>query len=395
MILKADYIFIRKDKHMPNVEDVNWRLLKTCYGIATEIPKWLKQLASSDLVIRQKAFEQLTDQIYHQGTVYEATPYVVPFLIDLLSNPLVQDKENILDLLWIVELAQPPMAEQEVALSILYVESAKEEIRKGLPVYLSLLDNESPKVKTETARLLSELRQDARSILPRLLAHIQMESDEDTAATLIWAMGKLLEDNSDISSHEKSQIVVFLSKLATSAESILVRFAASVSLLKAVGNDASQEVVEFVIDVASQPEADLELPWLDVVLWTACDALAELHGEKRISAFEKLLTKCDSVQNVHDVVITLLNRVFRGKHAKRQDLGIGYNRTRAGTEEWNYTTNYKVNPVQKLTQEQEAVVRIILESEKFWEIRNNLFDAYGLPASRDELQQFLIDISAK
>lgn len=81
-----------------DLDKVPWGELEHAYGAAEDVPDILRQLLSSDPKIRADAIEQLYGNIFHQGTRYPATPFVVPFLIELCSDPTVPDRFQILSL---------------------------------------------------------------------------------------------------------------------------------------------------------------------------------------------------------------------------------------------------------------------------------------------------------
>ncbi len=61
-------------------------------------PIYLREMASWKPKTRRKAFLELRYAITYDGYSYEVTPYVVPFLLELLDATLVQDKHEILQL---------------------------------------------------------------------------------------------------------------------------------------------------------------------------------------------------------------------------------------------------------------------------------------------------------
>jgi hypothetical protein len=59
---------------------VPWHKLKHAYGTADDVPGLIRALASSSTETRKEAYLEFHGNIWHQGTMYEATPYAVPFL---------------------------------------------------------------------------------------------------------------------------------------------------------------------------------------------------------------------------------------------------------------------------------------------------------------------------
>jgi hypothetical protein len=327
-------------------------------------------------------------------------------LTALLAEESIRDKANLLDLLWLLASARPEIGderkwpestlrtpggdlEREARLSRSYVRRTRQALRRDIPAYLDFLDDGDPQVVLAAARLLSVFSRDAQRILPGLLAKSRTEIDEDAKATLVWAAGRLLAENREIPAARRKRSVDALGEMMAPGEGRLVRFAAAAAQLRAVGNRAAGEAVDYLIESVSRHDEYPPLPWGAVPLWDACDALCELSGAKRLSAFEGALASAVDPGSAHDIAITFLNRVFVGKGVSRRDLGIGFGHASDGSRERTYTPNFEVRPLQELSREQRSALQIVVASDRFWEIRNNLLAAYGLPNSREEARALI------
>lgn len=65
------------------LEGIKWDSVQGCYGPASDVPRCLQEATSDDDYVCRHAIFDLWNIIWHQGTIYEATPLVVPFLIEL------------------------------------------------------------------------------------------------------------------------------------------------------------------------------------------------------------------------------------------------------------------------------------------------------------------------
>lgn len=81
---------------LEKLAEINWSEYRHAYGPADDVPDLLRALASPEASVREGAWWDLYGTIYHQGSVYSATVQAVPFLIELLSYPEVEDKHQIL-----------------------------------------------------------------------------------------------------------------------------------------------------------------------------------------------------------------------------------------------------------------------------------------------------------
>ena len=80
---------------------IPWKRLTHAYGSAEDVPGLLHalQTASPELRGEDSPLWELFGNIWHQGTVYAATAYAVPFLIELAADPSTPDRVGILNLL--------------------------------------------------------------------------------------------------------------------------------------------------------------------------------------------------------------------------------------------------------------------------------------------------------
>ena len=61
------------------LDDIDWHQLEHAYGPADDVPGWLRSLASQEN--ESNALTHLSLSLCHQGTVYSASAFAVPYLI--------------------------------------------------------------------------------------------------------------------------------------------------------------------------------------------------------------------------------------------------------------------------------------------------------------------------
>lgn len=89
------------------IDDIDWANLKDAYGPAHKVPALMRALVSGNSDHQNYAAQDLFKTIWHQGTVYTATPAVIPFLYDLLEENGPYDKGVIVHLLVTIADGQP------------------------------------------------------------------------------------------------------------------------------------------------------------------------------------------------------------------------------------------------------------------------------------------------
>jgi len=86
---------------LEELSTIDWSQLNHAYGPATDVPDQLRALAFGTPKTRKRALSDLHGNIWHQHTIYEATHYAVPFLLELVQNQ-VPDYIEILGLLALI-----------------------------------------------------------------------------------------------------------------------------------------------------------------------------------------------------------------------------------------------------------------------------------------------------
>lgn len=71
---------------MRDFDDIDWSSLSHAYGDASDVPHRLRALVGDNWEERDDAYFRLISSIWHQGDIYEATPQIVPFLLDLMAD---------------------------------------------------------------------------------------------------------------------------------------------------------------------------------------------------------------------------------------------------------------------------------------------------------------------
>ncbi len=80
------------------LNNIEWNKLSHAYGDASDVPELIEGLLSSDKKVFEEAIYELFGNIWHQGTVYEATPKAIPCTVKT-TNPFtgkaVEPPENL------------------------------------------------------------------------------------------------------------------------------------------------------------------------------------------------------------------------------------------------------------------------------------------------------------
>ena len=193
---------------LEGLDDIDWHGLSHAYGPADDVPGTLRMLAEGK-TSADDASGVFHGNIWHQGTVYEATAYAVPFLIELLQARTVKDPEW---LLWLLSdlatgssyravhgnrpvkgvlLEAPDDFEQMKQREVGWVQQAHDAARAGIPTYLPMLEAKRPEVRTTAAKLLSVFSESAHETMPKVQQALTKEKSRDTYASLLLCLAVL------------------------------------------------------------------------------------------------------------------------------------------------------------------------------------------------------------
>lgn len=280
-----------------------WYDLKHAYGSAEEVPMWLRQLTSRDERIRQQAINNLGGSICHQGWICPATAYVVPYLIELLQEPSILEKEKILELLADIASASPELHAERWRKNVrvsqwnvpehIPFKHAQEEVRRGLSTYLSLLDAPHVEVRMQAANVLKYVAQFTPSLWEHLVTRLGQETERKAHANLVLLLGAL--------SSAEAETHIFFTELRQTDDDLIV-FCAALALVRLAKDEAPQDVIDILAHTLIQPSEQLDtyryLPCSEETSWRdAALGLGNLRLERLQSlapAFQQALLHAET-----------------------------------------------------------------------------------------------------
>lgn len=191
------------------LHDIPWADLEHAYGSAADVPELLHKLLDPDPKVRSEVLGVLYGNVFHQGTRYPATPYVIPFLIEICASPTVPNRYDLLrfwgDLIagyfsvqerpcwgdgeriyWCGEVQTNETKDPySAALNAIYRESLK-----GHELLCDLLADEELGVRAGAAWVLACLPTMAQASVPKLEALLRTEPSDWVRAAAAFALGE-------------------------------------------------------------------------------------------------------------------------------------------------------------------------------------------------------------
>jgi hypothetical protein len=200
-----------------DIHSIPWSDLNHAYGSAADVPQLLKDLVCESEEKRQEALHKLFGNIWHQGTVYEATCYVVPYLARMLRSPQTPDRESVVGLLaaiangsgylevharansplrdvWNLILSEEGMnVKERMALERSWVAAVRKAVDPHLDLLYEFIQHKVWDTRFEVASALGEYPSHARESLEILRAALEQEVDGEIREAIEASIARLKE----------------------------------------------------------------------------------------------------------------------------------------------------------------------------------------------------------
>jgi hypothetical protein len=380
---------------LEQLESIPWSRLRHAYGPASDVPKRIRALAGANKESRREALGRLYSSIFHQGTRWQATPYAIPFLYELLRDATIPDRHEIIYLLaklalgyeeaYLPDGLDPVSFRRQLTEADQRVSSAEREkfrkfgygpqvdldcyeaARQGVPTLVTLLDDE-PQVRRAAVYALAWFPEHVASSMPRIIRLLKEETDPPTLATAILTTG-LLTRWSGVGGVE--MLHPFLDH-----EALLIRVTAAIGLARDALDDRIIDILARALSHSKELQAlSAGVPFNDGHLVGYVSLVLSRYGatnrEMVVPALCRALRASSPFQSL-DVTRALLRLCVVGS-----------------------TTPIKDTPVNQLDKLQfEALLAIAHHGG--WQINGAAFanygllvHAYGVPSSQKALGRYL------
>ncbi|MGI5402898.1 HEAT repeat domain-containing protein [Streptomyces sp. CA-135486] len=178
------------------IDEVDWASMGHAYGPADDVPGLLYGLASADPAERETALDGMYGAVHHQGDVYDSTLACIPFLLELVADPAVQDRGGIVELLTSIggidldgdDELDPDDEEFEYAANYAMAASA---VTAGADVFLALIDDADRGVRLAAPLALATLHDDPELVLVLLRERLGAEPDAEVRFACVEAAGRI------------------------------------------------------------------------------------------------------------------------------------------------------------------------------------------------------------
>ncbi|MCH0538202.1 PBS lyase [Streptomyces sp. MUM 203J] len=238
------------------IDEVDWASLGHAYGPADDVPALLRGLASDDPAERERALDGMYGTVHHQGDVYDSTLACIPFLLELVASPDVQDRGCIVELLAGIggidlsgddELQELDPEDEEFEDAANYAMAAA-AVAAGADVFLGLVGDQDREVRLAAPGALASLHGDPVRVRDLLRERLTVELDGEVRLALVEAVGRVALRYESL----REETVGWLGWLSGAAQDPALRLAALAQLARCAPARLPEDVATTVTGLLAE-----------------------------------------------------------------------------------------------------------------------------------------------
>lgn len=376
---------------LENVQHINWQNLGVhIYSEANRIPNELRNLLSSDPQTRAGARGFLLGSGQDHGDIYDTTPYIVPFVIEVVGADDTPDKEDLLAHL--SSIAEHIFSGRDLSVPKMrrYLHTY-DGLKAGLPTFRQLLKHPDNAIRIATIDIMQYMTDDVELLVSELLGHFKSESDEHVQVAILQSMKRLLGSLGWNLDQAQQQSGPFLREIVETHTYYPVRVAAARAAIELVHPHARRyEMLSPDVPALVSREFLERTQSIDDLTWPLVDVenivrdLVRLQPEIAIDVLQRPDLTTEQAQ-----ILTrgLLRSAFLSADQVRWNWEYFPSFDKHG-EGLIYVRHFAAAPYIPYGRTQ--ILEAIVNTDIVWQTPTNLFSFYyGLPDSRDALRRLL------
>ena len=299
-----------------DLDSIPWQKLTHAYGSAEDVPDLLRALrtAPPNGAGEESPLWHLFGNIWHQGTVYEATAYAVPFLIEIIQERQTPDRVHILLLLAAIasgssylavhgDILKDPDFVEKKDRELVWVRKAHEAVASGFETFVALTHGEGD-ICLAAAHVLAQLPEHGKNVSALLLDLLKKETDSLRRAGFMLLLGQAAY---------RSDLILSALYAALNGTDRRQRRAATFAISRLNPQplpDPAREAVKEAIAAGDLEDLFLGLPWDVSAEVRQEDLYVGLDSTGRAEVAEQCILTIESGNTTDHVVSTLLDLLF-------------------------------------------------------------------------------------
>lgn len=268
------------------LDKIEWSKLTHAYGSAEDVPSLLLDLLSDEQRVRDEAIQELFKNIYHQGTIYKATEYAIPFLINILANRHSADiEESVLGLLASIAAGNCRGVSKTTIIA---------RLTSGKTVFQKYLNSNTIELKVFAIQILSKLRVDKSYLIKRIEDEIELSTNEESLIHLY--LGLYLSKGGQIDTRR-------LQSLFDKAENKTLKLLFACFIIKSSPSKKHKKIIECLLSDYFQEDKKLEkilCYWPSDLLYSIEDIILSLENKVLKPYYQQLKSKELFIRQIQD-----------------------------------------------------------------------------------------------
>jgi len=382
-----------------HVDEIDWKALGFhIYGAHEKIPQEIRNLLSTDEAVRGEALDFLLGGGQDFGSIYETTPVIIPFILEVLAQEGAPGKAALLRQLagqgyQIATSGHLPVHEMD-----LYLRTYRALISK-LDLYYDLLTNDLGEVQMAAVELLGTLAGDAQQVIPALVEQFNAQPDEDLQVAILSAIKSLLARLDWKRYDLKTQYASFMYDVTEHHASNKVRITAARAAVETIHpydevskRNLPDEVMKLLVQEFLNPVA-VESWRKESPLIYQEEIVQDLARLNPAPLLELIATPGLTPEQAFLLARGLLANAFifyeeqQQEHWLKQPL---FDKRNEG--DYFVAENYAMAPY-PVFKTKKNILQAIVNAEAVWTRPTNLFSFfYGLPDNREQLREWVSSI---
>jgi hypothetical protein len=378
---------------LDGLDRIDWKSLGYhVYGKNETIPKEIRNLLSRDPEVREETRGFLLGSGQDFGDIYDTTPHIIPFLMELLARDDTPERDPLLYHLSGVSEYRLNHEYLSIHMMRLCLQTY-DALKAGIPLLLRLLAEAPKEVRRASTELLQTMTDEVESLIPDLMACFRSEPDQEMQVALLRALKTLFHSLEWPRYALRKQYAPVFKEIVETHSSHAVRVAAARASVELVDDWAlraedriSPQVADLLVQEFLTPSAPLDYKEQGSPTYHKDEIVKDLARLKPEPLLSLLEHPDLSSEDAHLIARALLAQAFLSG---------------AGESHWRHFPSYDKRAegaiyirhyaaARTLAYSRKSIVQAIVDADKVWERPTNLFSFfYGLPDSRDALRALL------